>query len=88
MPTYNYKCDQCADVFSVRQSIKDDPLEVCKSCGGKVERLISGSTGLIFKGGGFYLTDYARKSNIPNNNSVSKKDVSNIKTKITKKETK
>ncbi|MBC8213260.1 MAG: zinc ribbon domain-containing protein [Candidatus Marinimicrobia bacterium] len=89
MPTYNYKCNQCSDVFSVKQSIKDEPLKLCESCGGEVRRLISGNTGIIFKGSGFYLTDYSRKSTVQNNSkSEPKKDVSKNKTKLTKKETK
>jgi len=62
MPTYNYKCDICKGIFSIKQSIKDEPLEKCSNCEGEVRRIISGNTGLIFKGTGFYLTDYGRNS--------------------------
>jgi len=63
MPTYNYKCDSCDYVFSIMQSIKDDPLERCDKCNGKISRIIGGNFGLIFKGSGFYLTDYVKKNN-------------------------
>ena len=47
--------------FEIMQSIKADALTVCPTTGQPVERIIAGGTGLIFKGSGFYLTDYARK---------------------------
>ena len=80
MPTYNYKCDSCADIFSIRQSIKDEPLIKCDKCGGKVSRIISGNTGLIFKGSGFYLTDYARKSESKTENKTTDKPTEKKKT--------
>ena len=62
MPTYDYRCTNCGHQFEAFQSMLDEPLKVCPECGGKIERLISGGTGLIFKGSGFYITDYKRKS--------------------------
>ncbi len=61
MPTYDYKCKSCGKAFEAFQSISEKPLAECLHCGGKVERLISGGTGLIFKGSGFYITDYKDK---------------------------
>ncbi len=61
MPTYDYKCKSCGKNFEAFQSISEKPLAACPHCGGKVERLISGGTGLIFKGSGFYITDYKDK---------------------------
>ncbi len=58
MPTYEYRCKGCGDEFEEFQSIKADPLTECTKCGGKVDRLISAGGGLIFKGSGFYSTDY------------------------------
>ena len=58
MPTYEYKCLDCDDRFDLFQSITEDPIEECPSCGGKVKRLIGAGAGLIFKGSGFYITDY------------------------------
>ena len=64
MPTYEYKCQDCGYKFERFQGIKDEPLEKCPKCNGKVQRLISGGAGIIFKGSGFYATDYAT-SNSP-----------------------
>ncbi len=66
MPTYEYVCEKCSHQFEKVQSIKDEPLKVCpkdlcpqKKWGqGKVKRLMSAGAGLIFKGSGFYITDY------------------------------
>ena len=65
MPTYNYKCIKCDAEFEVFQSINDDSIVDCVKCDTKesVNRLITGGTGMIFKGDGFYLTDYAKKDN-------------------------
>ncbi len=65
MPTYEYKCDDCGHVFEEFQSIKEDPISKCPQCGGKVQRLIGPGAGLIFKGSGFYLTDYKKSSSSP-----------------------
>jgi putative FmdB family regulatory protein len=64
MPTYEYDCEN-GHVFEEFQSIVAAPLELCPICGGRATRRISGGTGLIFKGSGFYLTDYARKNSSP-----------------------
>ncbi|MCG3153590.1 MAG: hypothetical protein DKINENOH_00180 [bacterium] len=58
MPTYDYDCSSCGRTTEIFQSITAPPVEKCPHCGGKVSRRISGGTGLIFKGSGFYLTDY------------------------------
>lgn len=59
MPTYDYKCDACEHTWEEFQSIKAEPTKKCPSCGKKkAKRLIGGGAGLIFKGSGFYLTDY------------------------------
>lgn len=58
MPTYEYRCDNCEQTFEAFQSITAEPLSICISCGGHVRRLISGGAGLLFKGSGFYITDY------------------------------
>ena len=57
MPTYEYECKKCGHNFDVFQSMKDEPLKVCPKCGKELRRLINGGTGVIFKGGGFYVTD-------------------------------
>ena len=62
MPTYEYKCDACGNAFERFQSIMAAPIKRCPKCGkNKVRRLISTGAGLIFKGSGFYITDYRSK---------------------------
>ncbi|MDR0337235.1 MAG: zinc ribbon domain-containing protein, partial [Planctomycetaceae bacterium] len=59
MPTYEYRCDACTHEFEEFQYIKDEPLKKCPSCGrNKLRRLISGGAAIVFKGSGFYQTDY------------------------------
>ncbi len=60
MPTYDYECQKCGHEFEVFQSMKDPRLTKCpqKGCRGKVERKIGKGAGLVFKGSGFYITDY------------------------------
>jgi len=62
MPTYEYECDKCKKHFDLFQSMKDDPIKKCPECGGKVHRLIGVGSGIIFKGSGFYETDYKKKA--------------------------
>ena len=62
MPTYEYVCKKCHHRFEAFQSIASQALEVCPSCEGPLERIIFGGSGLIFKGSGFYITDYKNKS--------------------------
>ena len=62
MPTYDYKCKKCENLFEHFQSMTEDPLKTCPECGGEVERLIGAGAGLIFKGSGFYITDYRKDS--------------------------
>lgn len=59
MPTYIYR-RQDGSTFEIQQRITEEPLQLCPSTGQQVKRVISGNAGLIFKGSGFYLTDYAR----------------------------
>jgi putative FmdB family regulatory protein len=70
MPTYEYSCEKCRKTFETFQSMRDDPLRECpkelcrqKKWGhGKVKRLLGTGAGLIFKGSGFYITDYRSNS--------------------------
>ena len=63
MPTYEYKCDACGYAFERFQSITADRIKRCPECGkAKVKRLIGTGAGMIFKGSGFYITDYRDKS--------------------------
>jgi putative FmdB family regulatory protein len=61
MPTYEYECEKCGR-FDELQSITAKPLKQCPHCGSKVQRLIGAGSGVIFKGSGFYETDYRRRS--------------------------
>jgi len=60
VPTYEYRCNKCGKGFDVYQKMSAKALTVCpdKKCKGKVKRLISAGAGFIFKGSGFYATDY------------------------------
>jgi len=65
MPTYDYKCKDCDKVFEHFQSMKDEHLTRCLcEKNGSVTRMISSGSGIIFKGSGFYVTDY-KKSGAP-----------------------
>lgn len=61
MPTYEYRRED-GTTFEIQQRITDDPLETCPDTGQPVERIISGGSGLIFKGEGFYVNDYGSGS--------------------------
>ena len=86
MPTYDYICEKCQHRFEHFQKMSSEPLKKCIICEGGVKRIVSGGTGLIFKGSGFYLTDYknnsdkekkskkkTKKNNEKNNNSKKNK---------------
>ena len=60
MPTYEYECLSCKHKFEILQSITAKPKTKCPECGEKLKKLISGSVGFIFKGAGFYATDYKK----------------------------
>jgi putative FmdB family regulatory protein len=61
LPTYEYACRSCGGRREVRQRITDDPLTTCETCGGEVKRVLF-PVGVVYKGTGFYTTDYARKN--------------------------
>lgn len=63
MPTYEYQCDACNHKFDELQSMKEEPLKKCPQCGKKkLRRLMGTGAGFIFKGSGFYITDYRSES--------------------------
>lgn len=74
MPTYEYLCTSCHYEFEHFQAMSDEPLSTCPKCGARVRRLISGGSGLIFKGSGFYLTDYKNKSESSSKSDIKKSD--------------
>ena len=57
MPTYGYRCTQCGHQFEVFQRMSDEPIQTCPNCGGKVTKMLY-PTGVVFKGSGYYSTDY------------------------------
>ncbi len=62
MPTYEYECTKCGHVFERFQSMTDEPVKRCEKCRCKVRRVFGAGAGIIFKGSGFYETDYRSKS--------------------------
>lgn len=74
MPTYEYKCSKCEEIFERFQRISDEPLKVCPVCGGSLNRLVSGGVGIIFKGSGFYTTDYKNSGSYSRNSDSKSSD--------------
>ena len=74
MPTYEYECTVCSHRFEAFQKISDAPLSECPRCGKKVKRLISAGLGIIFKGSGFYTTDYKKSSAAASSSVAPKQD--------------
>ena len=73
MPTYEYRCKSCGFEFEELQSMSASPLVVCPKCAAPaLKRLMSGGGGLVFKGSGFYLTDYKKSNTSPSTTSSSK----------------
>ena len=62
MPTYEYRCTSCRHEFEKFQRMSDDPVAECPECKARAERRLSGGAGLLFKGSGFYITDYRSDS--------------------------
>jgi len=65
MPTYEYECLSCKHKFEILQSITARPKTKCPECGKKLKKLISSTGGFIFKGAGFYATDYKKTGHPP-----------------------
>ncbi len=72
MPTYEYECEKCKYLFDVFQKMTDEPVALCPKCGFKATRLIGKGSGIIFKGSGFYATDYKNKKGSPESNPCPK----------------
>jgi len=88
MPTYEYQCESCGYCFEKFQSVHDEPVRFCPKCHGKVRKLISSSYGVIFKGSGFYITDYKNKSNTSSTESKGKQKDESTKKGESAKQTK
>ena len=88
MPTYEYRCAK-GHTFQRIQKMSDKPVAKCPRCGAKASRVISGGQGLIFKGSGFYITDYGKDGKGPRKDSDSAASLSSAKSeKSEKSETK
>jgi putative FmdB family regulatory protein len=70
MPLYEYQCESCEHRFERIQKFSDPLVDTCPSCGGPVKKLLS-SPAIQFKGSGFYITDYPKKSQKPSGDSQS-----------------
>jgi putative FmdB family regulatory protein len=72
MPTYDYRCKSCGFEFEEFQSMSSEKLIICPKCAEpSLKRLMSSGAGLVFKGSGFYLTDYKKSSSSPSSSSSS-----------------
>lgn len=80
MPTYEYKRED-GSTFEMFQSMSDDALTVCPTTGQPVKRIISGGSGLVFKGSGFYVTDYKKSNGTSGSGSSDKSDSSSADSK-------
>ena len=76
MPIYEYRCNACSKTFEKFQKINDNPVNKCKDCGGKVERLIS-ATSFSLKGGGWYKDGYSSKTGKSGAEKETKKETKN-----------
>jgi putative FmdB family regulatory protein len=76
MPNYDYKCNDCGHTFELFQPMSAEPIKVCPKCSGSVKRLIGTGAGPIFKGSGFYQTDYKnnKKTDSSKSSSSTKSD--------------
>jgi putative FmdB family regulatory protein len=75
MPTYAYRCKSCSHEFEEFQKISDDTLKICPSCKKHtLIRIIGGGAGLVFKGSGFYQTDYKKSSDESKTKTATKKE--------------
>jgi putative FmdB family regulatory protein len=73
MPLYEYECTKCGHRFEKIQKFSDKPVKKCPECGGRVEQTIS-APAVQFKGSGWYVTDYAKKSSSPASSDGGSKD--------------
>jgi putative FmdB family regulatory protein len=86
MPTYEYECTKCKKRFEVFHSISAEPLKRCMKCRGKLVRRIGTGSGIIFKGSGFYATDYRSDNYNKGKKSDSEKSTAVSTAKDTKTE--
>ena len=82
MPLYEYQCETCQQRFEKIQKFSDPPIETCPSCGGRVQKLLS-SPAIQFKGSGWYITDYAKKSSSDSGSTKSASPTTSSESKTT-----
>ena len=80
MPIYEYKCSKCGHKIEVIQKMSDQPITVCEKCNGSMSKVIS-PAGLMFKGSGWYITDYSSKGKQPSEPSKAIKTQDNVSEK-------
>ncbi len=89
MPTYTYACQKCAHEMNVFHGMNDSPTVVCEACGHKkTTRLLGAGAGLIFKGSGFYETDYKRNGGQNGSSKSGEKSEAKSESSTATKETK
>lgn len=71
MPTYDYVCAECGHEFEAFQKMSDSPLTDCPDCKGNVKRKIGAGLSPVFKGSGFYITDYKKSNTAPSTDTKS-----------------
>ncbi|MDH5716091.1 MAG: zinc ribbon domain-containing protein [Spirochaetia bacterium] len=71
MPTYDYKCKKCENVFEKFHSMTENPKVLCSKCDSPAEKQIGAGSGIVFKGSGFYTTDYKKQNQCPKAESKS-----------------
>jgi putative FmdB family regulatory protein len=84
MPLYEYECAKCGEIEEALQKFSDKPLSKCKHCSGRLHKLISQNS-FHLKGTGWYVTDYANKSNPSKSSESTPKDTKSKKTDTAKK---
>lgn len=84
MPIYGYRCSKCGHQFEIQQRMSDEPLKVCPKCQGKLTKVLY-PAGIVFKGSGFYKTDYSGSGGASSGNGSSAKDESKSEPKVESK---
>ena len=89
MPTYEYRCQFCHEYTEAFQKMSDAPLVKCPHCGKEgLQRVVSGGAGVIYKGEGWYVTDYSKKSSGGKEQSATPKKKDDTATKAPTEESK
>ena len=87
MPTYTYRCTKCGHEFDLFHSMSDNSRKKCEKCGATAKRMIGAGAGLVFKGSGFYITDYKNGHGTDASNGIHSHSSNGNGTASEKKET-